>query len=39
MEAESLGLEENHSEVEELHQTGHVTRVLQLDEIAHLAAA
>src|SRR5579864_2687171 len=42
MEPESLGLEENQSEVQDLDMTGHlrdVTHVLPLEEIANLAAA
>src|ERR1700731_3832739 len=42
MEPESLGLEENQNEVEELHLTDNardVTHVLTLEEIANLAAA
>ena len=41
MEPESLGLEENQSEVQELDPTGHAreTHVLPLEEIANLAAA
>jgi glycogen phosphorylase len=42
MEPESLGLEENQNEVQDLDMTGHtrdVTHVLPLEEIANLAAA
>src|SRR5208282_1601408 len=42
MVPKSLGLEENHLEVQEVHLTGHardVTHVLPLEEIANLATA